>query len=418
MKKGRLIIVFLTTFLSVVCIGTIGLMFLAPQNKSTLVKDDTKQDNNIITAKVEAIPSPTNTPYEEVEAEEEPEIVTRYGDILSDEEYMMSNNIYEKTAASEDVITIAFTGDILFDDEYSMMAMLKQRGGDLSSSISAETLELMQSVDIMVVNNEFPYTERGVPAENKDFTFRADYDTANYLLDMGADVAILANNHTYDFGEVGLLDTLDTLNDIGVIPVGAGRNIDEASRPVYFIINDTKIAIVAATQIERISRPISIAATETTPGTFRCFTETLIYDKIAEAKANADFVIVCVHWGTEKTETLDCYQLDQAPLMEAAGADLIIGDHPHVLQGIKYYNDTPCIFSLGNFWFNSYTIDTGIVKVEIANDTLKSFQFIPCLQSGNFTRMTDGEDSVRILNTMRRLSEMVNIDDDGYVTLK
>ena len=346
------------------------------------------------------------------------EVLSRYGGILSSAERMEEERIYTREAASEDVITLAFTGDILFDDEYSMMASLINRGGELNTSMGQSLLDLMNSVDIMVVNNEFPYTERGTKTENKDYNFRADLDTVKYLDDMGADVAILANNHVLDYGQEGLNDTLDVLKENGIASVGAGRNIEEASHPIYFIVNDTKIAIVAATQIERLDNPPTVSATENSGGTFRCWTGDLIYEKIREAKENADFVIVCVHWGTEKETSPDSYQLAQGPKMAEAGADVIIGDHPHVLQGITYFGDTPCIYSLGNFWFNSSTIDTGIVELEIADNELKSFRFIPCLQSGNVTRLTEGEDSERILNSMREMSSGVTIDDNGYVYKK
>lgn len=340
----------------------------------------------------------------------------RYYNIINDPGYMAANNIYTRSALSPDTVTLCFSGDILFDDEYAVTATLKQRGGALSEGISDELLKIMKEADITVVNNEFPYTERGSATPEKQFTFRADYSTAYYLNDMGADVAILANNHVYDFGEQGLLDTLDTVRSVGVVPVGAGRNIDEASKPAYFIVNDIKIAIVAATQIERNDSPNTIGATENRAGTFRCWTGDLIYEKIAEAKANADFVIVCVHWGTEKESEPDYYQLKQAPLLAEAGADLIIGDHPHVLQGITYYGDTPCIYSLGNFWFNSSTLDTGMVQVAIDKNGLQSFRFIPAVQSDCRTYPVSGAQSDRILNNMRSLSPGVSIDENGMVS--
>ena len=339
----------------------------------------------------------------------------KYGDILKDQEYLKANSIYTKKPAKKDVVTLGFVGDILFDDQYAVTSTLKQKGGVLSSSISPETLTYMKSMDIMVVNNEFPYTQRGVPTAGKTYTFRADLDTVNYLHDMGADVAILANNHVLDFGQEGLNDTLDTLSAAGIPYVGAGRNIDEASRPVYFIVNDIKIAIVAATQIERNDNPNTIGATETSGGTFRCWTGDLIYQKVAEAKANADFVIVCVHWGTEKETSPDGYQLKQAPLLAQAGADVIIGDHPHVLQGITYFGNTPCIYSLGNFWFNSSTLDTGMVQLEVTKNGLKSFKFIPGIQSNCNTAFVGGAEGKRILDHMRTLSSGVTIDENGFV---
>ena len=124
-----------------------------------------------------------------------------YGDVLADPEYMAANNIYARPNKTEGVVTLGFAGDILFDDEYAMMAHLKSSGGSIESGLSEALLAQMRDVDIMMLNNEFPYTERGTPTEGKTFTFRADTSTVSYLEDMGVDIVSLANNHAYDFGE-------------------------------------------------------------------------------------------------------------------------------------------------------------------------------------------------------------------------
>ncbi len=100
-----------------------------------------------------------------------------------------------------------------------------------------------------MVNNEFPYSSRGTPLAGKQYTFRADPSTAEWLTEMGADIVSLANNHCFDYGEEALLDTLDTLDSIGMIHVGAGHNLDEASEPAVFECGGMKIAILNATMI-------------------------------------------------------------------------------------------------------------------------------------------------------------------------
>lgn len=340
----------------------------------------------------------------------------RYGAVLADEEYMAQNRIYPWEASSQDEVTLCFTGDILLDDEYAIMSKLKGRGGVLTEGISEDLLGVLRQSDLTVVNNEFPYTNRGTPTEGKTFTFRADTDAVSYLGDMGADVAIVANNHVYDFGEQGLLDTLDTLNQASIHPIGAGRNIEEASAPVYFIVNDMKIALIAATQIERLDHPDTKEATETSPGVFRCWNPEKLCEVVTKAKEESDFVIVCVHWGTENESTPDWAQTDQAPMIAAAGADLIVGDHPHCLQGITYCGSTPVLYSLGNFWFNSKTIDTGLLKVSIGQDGLKSLQFIPAIQSDCRVKMVYDSEKERILSYLRSLSPGVQIDSDGYIS--
>ncbi len=339
----------------------------------------------------------------------------KYTDILNDSNYMEQNNIYAKEAGDSAQVSIAFAGDILFDTNYAIMSKVLQSGGDIAGGIAPSLLSEMKSVDIMVLNNEFPYSDRGTPMPEKQFTFRAKPAAVSYLGDMGVDLVSLANNHAYDYGEQAFLDTMDVLREAGITYMGAGRDLEEARRPVYYIINNMKIAFVAATQIERLDNPDTKGATETSAGVFRCWNGENLLAAVREAKENSDFVIVFLHWGTENTETIDWAQEKQAPEVVEAGADLIIGAHPHCLQPISIINGVPVVYSLGNFWFNSKTVDTGMVKVILDENGLKSLQFVPCLQSGCTTSLVQGEEKNRILDYMRELSTGVQIDEDGYI---
>lgn len=351
----------------------------------------------------------------EEQIEEIKNVNDRYADVLNDPAYMVENNIYAKDAADPTQVSVAFAGDILFDPGYAVMSKLQQNGGQISAGIAPDLIEEMRSADIMVLNNEFPYSDRGTPTPEKQFTFRARPQTVSYLGDLGVDLVSLANNHAYDYGETAFLDTMDTLAQAGIAYVGAGRNLQEARRPVYYIINNMKIAFVAATQIERLDNPDTKGATDTSAGVFRCWNGDNLLETVREARQNSDFVIVFLHWGTENQDTIDWAQEKQAPEVAEAGADLIIGAHPHCLQQISMVNGVPVVYSLGNFWFNSKTVDTGMVKVVLNENGLQSLQFIPCLQSGCKTSLVQGEEKRRILNYMRGLSGSVQIDDDGYV---
>ncbi len=351
------------------------------------------------------------------EAAETPVDDSRYADVLQDEAYMAEHNIYAKEAFSEEYVTLLFAGDILFDPNYSVMAKVLQNGGDIGNGIAPDLIGEMQSADIMMLNNEFAYSDRGAPTPEKQFTFRARPDSVAYLTDMGVDIVSLANNHAYDYGEQALLDSLQILQAEGIPYVGAGVNEQEASAPVYFIINDMKIAFISATQIERLDNPDTKGATETSPGVFRCFNGEKLMQTVAQAKEESDFVVVYIHWGTENQEETDWLQNKQAPELVEAGADLIIGDHPHILQRIEIIDGVPVIYSLGNFWFNSKPLDTGMVKVTISEEGLQSFQFIPCQQVNCRTSMLEGEEKSRVLGEMRRMSGNVQIDEDGYVLM-
>lgn len=357
-----------------------------------------------------------NMAEEEEQIEEIITVNDKYADVLNDTDYMVENNIYVKDAAMPEQVTITFAGDILFDDNYAVTARVVQSGGDITYGIDPGLIQEMRSADIMMLNNEFPYSDRGEPLEDKQFTFRAKPSTVSYLHDLGVDIVSLANNHAYDYGETAFLDTLATLEDAGVVYVGAGRNLQEARRPVCYIINNIKIAIISATQIERLDNPDTKGATDSSAGVFRCWNGNNLLETVREARENNDFVIVYLHWGTENVEELDWVQEKQASEVAEAGADLIIGAHPHCLQPIDIVKGVPVVYSLGNFWFNSKTLDTGLIKVTLDENGLQSCQFIPCLQSGCRTVLLQGEEKQRVIDYMQGLSGGVHIDGDGYIT--
>ena len=325
-------------------------------------------------------------------------------------------NVWIVECADSERVTFAFAGDILLDDSYAMMYHYRNRGSDLYDTFSTALLERMRSADVFMLNNEFPFSTGGTPTPGKKFTFRANPSNIELYEQMGVDVVSLANNHAYDYGETALMDTFTTLENANIPYVGAGRNIDEAKKPLYLIANGIKIAIVSATQIERNATPDTKEATATSAGVLRCMDPSALLEVIAEAKANSDFVVLYIHWGTESQEQTDWLQDEQAPIYAQAGVDLIIGDHPHCLQKIDAVSGVPVIYSLGNFWFNSKTQNTCLVEITVNKDGMETFQFIPCIQNDCRTILLEGNEKDGVLNYMRGLSPNVLIDDDGYVT--
>lgn len=315
-------------------------------------------------------------------------------------------------------VTLAFGGDICFHDPFANMGSLVQRGGSIESCISEDLLLQMRQADICMVNNEFPYSDRGTPIPEKTFTFRSKPENVKLLHEMGVDIVSLANNHAYDHGETALLDSFDILENAGVKYVGAGRNLEEASRAAYYEVNGVKIAILAATQIERLDTPDTKGATENAAGVLRCFTENELkhfLEVISEAKTTCDVLIVYIHWGTENTDVLDWAQPYQADLISKAGADIIVGAHPHCLQGLDSVNGVPVIYSLGNYWFNSKALDTALLKVVVEKDGVKTVQMIPARQENCSTSMLYEGEKQRVLNYLQSLSPNIVLDGDGFV---
>lgn len=316
-------------------------------------------------------------------------------------------------------VTLTFGGDICFHDPFANMGALVQRGGSMESCISADLLTEMRQSDICMVNNEFPYSDRGTPIPEKMFTFRSKPENVRLLHEMGVDIVSLANNHAYDHGEAALLDSLDILEAAGVEYVGAGRNLSEASEAACFEISGVRIAILAATQIERLDTPDTKGATETGAGVLRCFTESELqhFLKLVEkTKETCDVLIVYIHWGTENTDVLDWAQLYQADLISKAGADLIVGAHPHCLQGLDSVNGVPVIYSLGNYWFNSKPLDTALLKVVVEKEGLASVQILPARQQDCTTTMLYDGEKQRVIDYLQGLSPNVTLDADGFMT--
>lgn len=321
-------------------------------------------------------------------------------------------------AGSKDSVSLMFTGDFLFSKDYPPYRAYVSRGRDISKCIDSKVIDKMKAVDIMVMNNEFTYTKRGKPTPGKKFTFRADPEMAKELNNLGVDLVSLANNHAYDYGEISLLDTMETLKGVKIPYVGAGKNIEEAEKPVFFEKNGVKIAIVAATSIERYNHPDTKAATEKSPGVARCLDTKRFEQVIKKAKKEADIVIAFVHWGSEGTNYIDALQKKQAEKMVAAGVDVIVGAHPHVLQKVDFVKGVPVVYSLGNFWFNSRTLDTGMFEVTVGKEGVRKCKFIPCKQKGLKTTLLEGREKKRLLQFMQKLSGNVAFDKDGVFRKK
>lgn len=147
--------------------------------------------------------------------------------------------VKEKEASGYDFV-LSFAGDICFDETCDVMQNYIAQGEELEHNISPELLDLMRGADVCWINNEFAYSDRGAPLANKMYTFRAKPERVQMLKEMGVDIAGLANNHVYDFGPEAMTDTFDTLRTAGIDYVGAGKDLEEATTPVYREIDGIK----------------------------------------------------------------------------------------------------------------------------------------------------------------------------------
>lgn len=242
--------------------------------------------------------------------------------------------------------TLAAVGDVMIDA--SAREIVVREGYDYPFDATRMVLE---GADITIANLEGPLTTRGKADPDKRFVFRSPpRKVARALAAAGFDVVSLANNHTLDYGAIGLADTIAALDAVGVRYIGAGANLAAARTPAIIEVGGKRVAFLAY----NLTYPENFWATATHAGTAFAHRHHVIADTRA-ARRKADIVIVSFHWGQEVKTTLRAYQPALGRAAIDAGASLVIGHHPHILQGVEHYRDGVILYSLGNFAFGSYS---------------------------------------------------------------
>lgn len=321
----------------------------------------------------------------------------------------------EPTAAVvNEPIVLAFAGDINLDESSYPVARYDEENKGILGCISEDLINDMNAADIMMLNNEFAYSTRGAKLPNKSYTFRAHPDRVNILKEMGVDIVSLANNHALDYGPDALVDTFATLDAAGIDYVGAGDNLDRAKAPIYYSYGDKTIAYVAAS---RVVYAMDWYASEDKLGMVGTYDPTLILESIREAKENSDFVVIYVHWGVEREHYPVKYQRTLAKQYIDAGADLVVGCHPHVMQGFEYYKGKLIAYSLGNFWFNRTAREAGLLKLYLDPEGSVRAQFLPTMGKDAYTSLiTDENERSSYYDFLQEISYDINIDENGFIT--
>lgn len=240
----------------------------------------------------------------------------------------------------------------------------------------------LASGDLAVVNVEMAISDRGAPT-GKQFTFRAPSSAAQRIGDAGIDVANLANNHAKDYGPVALTDTIASLEAAGVVALGAGANDVEAFR--HRLLEVDGGVTVAFVGVSRIV-PWSFPAGPDSPGIATDAEPERVLESVRTAAGEADVVIAVVHWGIEVATCPSAEQRAFAQDLLDAGADAVIGHHPHVLQAIEFNDGRLVAYSLGNFVWHprrGITGETGVLQIDFAGDRILGWEFHPHLLDGN-----------------------------------
>ena len=299
--------------------------------------------------------------------------------------------------AAREIVTFCAAGDVMLDR--GIRAKIEQNGVNYPFE---ETAEFIKTCDLAFCNLECAISPRGNRLWKK-YVFRGDTSFVEGLRRSGFNTFCLANNHTLDYGRDAFLDTKEALERNGLYVVGAGRNQTEALSAKVVRIKGMTFAFLAS-----LDMPLDgIAYSENLPGPAQTDLRR-ITEEIHRVRKRVDFVIVSFHWGAELYPFPSERQRECAHRVIDEGADLVIGHHTHAIQSIENYRGKFIFYSLGNFVFDSRSPEVKeslIFTTEFTDRGVEYPSVIPVVLKGCRPILAEGQDSVRVLNRIRTLSE-------------
>jgi poly-gamma-glutamate synthesis protein (capsule biosynthesis protein) len=277
------------------------------------------------------------------------------------------------TVPEKEWLVIQGTGDVNLDPSY--IPTLAVEGWDHAfSGLDGLFLE----DDLSVINLECAPSALGTPLD-KDFVFRCPPESLASLAANGVEVASLGNNHSGDYGKEALVDGRSNLIAAGVSPIGAGANADEAGSPALFEVGGWRLAVIG---FGGVVGDASWFATDDQAGIRDGDDLPSMVAAVRAAAAQADLVVVAIHWGVELDTMPRPEDVERGRAMIAAGADIIFGHHPHRLQPLDVIDGRPIFWSLGNFVWPNFSVagsTTAVARAVVAPDGTIEACLIPAL---------------------------------------
>ena len=291
-------------------------------------------------------------------------------------------------------LSIVAVGDMALGDSVNKTMINKGYGHPFK-----KVQVVLSSADIAIGNLECPISLRGKPRK-KRWRYRANPRVVKGLKYAGFDVLTLANNHAMDYGTLALSDTLDILKDNGLLAIGAGLTSAETRKPAIIESKNTKVAFLGYN--------CRYHSKEVCSGNIK-----IIREEIKKIRDNVDIVVVNFHWGLEYQQVPTREQINLAHRTIDAGADIIFGHHPHILQGVEFYKDKPIYYSLGNFVFAQTMLlsrKTMIAKVIIKDKKVHKAVCIPVIRDydGIYPRIATGAEKTVMKELILRISNIFN----------
>ena len=267
-------------------------------------------------------------------------------------------------------VTLAFGGDV-HGEGHVRWAI--EAGRDPFENVSAT----LAAADVAIVNLETVVGREGEPLP-KRFVYRSSPRLLSLAVDAGIDVVNVANNHAFDYGRVGFEATLEAVADAGLTVVGGGMDRSRAEAPALLTVRGTTIAILG---MARVELPDGARAHRGLSGVTNGFADRRMREAVEAAAAQADAVVVTVHMGQERTDCPTPFDRGFVQMLLDAGATVIVGHHPHRVQGFIAENDALVAYSIGNFVFDARTSEgkaSGVLEVDLDPDgSLRAHRWLP-----------------------------------------
>lgn len=317
--------------------------------------------------------------------------------------------------ASETVGTspvhLLFAGDILLSDH---VTAAYNKAGGINGVLDDGLRSEISRADIFMANEEFPFSDRGTAAKNKQYTFRSPTSKVSIMNEIGVDIVSLANNHSLDFGTDALVDTCTALDGAGIKYAGAGPNMDRARQLQTIEAGGKIIGFLAAS---RVYPDAGWVAASQKPGMVSGYDPAILLEEIQKAQEACDYLVVYIHWGIERDEKPQDYQRALGKKFIDAGADLVIGSHPHVLQGVEYYNGKPICYSLGNFIFGSSIPKTALLRADVDFDQgTTTLSLVPGTSKTGYTKALAQPGEIQsFYQYFQGISFGISVDENGVI---
>ncbi len=315
---------------------------------------------------------------------------------------------------AERTLEIDVIGDVMMDSHIA--DYIRTYGAEYPWT---DVAPILKQADLAVANLETSVSTRGATKKPEGFGFRSDPSTLQGLEFGSIDLVSLANNHSLDYGEDALVDTMKHLDDRGIRHAGAGKNLEEAEQMITMERNGLTIGFLSYTSIIPWK---SWIAGKDSPGLAALTKESeeRLLDNIGKSSDKCDLLIVLLHWGREYHDQPESWQRTFARQMVDHGADAVIGTHPHVLQGIELYKNKPILYSIGNFIFlkkDDHAGETAVFRLTFNREGFQQGTVLPVYIQYCKANLLKPDDplSQNIMRNLTRLSEDMGtaISEDG-----